>query len=350
MRIVAIEELTNEMVLGRDVIDRENARVLLGKGAVNLPRHAARFRSSGISWIYVEDSISADIELQPGFRQELIDWAEASLQGIFDSLQLDRQPEYLSIVKLTQELIGEILANRELVVNVYELHQRGGNYLGHSVNVAFMSLLIGQSRNYDEVKLKNLGVGALLHDIGVVCLPENLLKHRRSFAMEEKLLYEQHPELGYQLVRESWEISPQSRGVILSHHERSDGSGYPRRLLNGDIHELSRIVGLADCFEELAGGHPLSKKMKIQEAVEMLLSKADIWFDVALVNSFINRIPLCPTGSTVRLSDGRNAVVVSQNQGFPTRPVLRVFEDEAGYPVPAGIVIDLLANNHLLIQ
>ena len=350
MRIVAVEELTSDMILARDVIDCENARVLLGRGTANLPQYSARLRSCGIYWLYVEDALSVDIDIKPALRQELNDQAEASLQAIFASLQLDRQPEYLSMVKLTQELIREVLANRDMLINVFELRCRGGDFLGHSVNVAFMSLLIGQSRQYDDSKLRNLGLGALLHDIGVVGLPASLLKRRRNFTLEEKLLYEQHPVLGYHAVRESWEISPQSRGIILSHHERSDGSGYPRRLLKGDIHELSRIVGLADCFEELAGGHPLSRELNIQEAVELLLTEADNWFDAALVRSFTNRIPLCPVGATVRLSDGRSAVVVAQNSGFPTRPVVRVAQDASGNPAPAGIEIDLLVNNHLLIQ
>ena len=350
MRIVAVDELTNEMILSREIIDCETARVLLGKGAGLLPQYAARLRSMGINWLYVDDAVSAGIEIKPAVRQELADQAEASLQEIFASLQLDRQPEYLAMVQLTQELVREVLANRDLLINVYELRCRGGDFLGHSVNVAFMSLLIGQSLQYDPGKLKSLGMGALLHDIGVVGLPVNLMNRRSNFSLEEKLLYEQHPVLGYHAVRDSWEISPQSRGIILSHHERSDGSGYPRRLLKGDIHEFSRIVGLADCFEELAGGHPLSRELHIQEAVELLLAEADSWFETALVKSFTNRIPLCPTGATVRLNDGRSAVVVAQNQGFPTRPVVRVFRDAAGNPLAPGADIDLLVNNHLLIQ
>ena len=350
LRVVALEELTEDMVLAREIIDSENARVLLGKGTVNLPQYADRLRGIGVRWLYVEDVASAGIEIKPALRQELADQAEASLQAIFASLQLDRQPQYLSMVRLTQELIQDVLANRELLVNVYELRCRGGDFLGHSVNVAFMALLIGQSLQYDDSKLKNLGMGALLHDIGVVSLPVSLLNRRRNFTIEEKLLYEQHPVLGYHAVRDSWEISPQARGIILSHHERSDGSGYPRRLLRGDIHEFSRIVGLADCFEELAGGHPMSQEMHIQEAVELLSVQAENWFETALVKSFTNRIPLCPTGATVRLNDGRCAIVVAQNQGFPTRPVVRVIQDAAGNPAMPAPDIDLMENNHLVIQ
>lgn len=350
MRIVAVDELTNEMILAREILDGETARVLLGTGTASLPHYAARLRGMGVNWLYVEDAISAGVEITPALRQDLTEQAESYLHDIFASLQLDRQPEYLSVVKLTQELIREVFANPELLFHVYELRCRGGGFLGHSVNVAFMALLIGQNRQYDNNKLKSLGMGALLHDIGIVGLPISLLNRKRNFTLEEKLLYEQHPVLGYHAVRESWEISPQSRGIILAHHERSNGSGYPRRLLKGDIHEFSRIVGLADCFEELTGGHPFSRELPIQEAVELLTTEADNWFDTELVKSFTNRIPLCPTGSTVRLNDGRSALVVAQNQGFPTRPVVRILRDAAGNQADSGADIDLLINNHLLIQ
>lgn len=138
--VVALEELTED-VLAREVIDGETARVLLGKGTVNLPQYSDRLRSIGVRWLYVEDAVSAGIEIKPAW-QELADQAEASLQAIFASLQLDRQPQYLSMVRLTQELIRDVLANRGLLVNVYELRCRGGDFLGHSVNVAFMALLI----------------------------------------------------------------------------------------------------------------------------------------------------------------------------------------------------------------
>ena len=106
---------------------------------------------------------------------------------------------------------------------------------------------------------------------------------------------------------------------------------------------------MVDCLEELAGGHPFSEHMNIQAAVEVLQVKAEDWFDRDLVTIFTNQIPLCQTGTTVRLSDGSAAIVVSQNKGFPTRPVVRVFEDAAGKRVIPGYEVDLLKINNLVI-
>lgn len=350
MRIVSVNELTNEMVLAREVIDTETGRILLGKGTSSLPQYGKRLQISGLTYLYVEDPSSEGIELVPAICDEIRFQAENSLRRVFEKLQIDQKPEYRSAMQVTRELIREVLDNRQIMINVYELRNKGGDFIGHSVNVGFMSVLMGQNLLYDDAKLSALGIGALLHDIGMAGLPVDLLRKRNELSAEDQLMYEQHPVIGYHAVKDSWEISPMSRGIILSHHERSDGSGYPRRLLKGDIHEYARIVGLADCFEDLAGGHPLSRQMKIQEAVELLGVKADDWFESELVRAFTDRIPPFPAGATVRLNDGRMAIVVSQNAGFPTRPVVRIFQDASGQRVDQGVRINLLENNHLVIQ
>ncbi len=349
MRIVSVDDLTEEMILAREIVDPENGRVLLGSGAAGLPRHSQRLRGIGVYYAYVEDPLSVGIAIPAAISDEIRLNAEKSLDRVFEKCEMDQHPDFIAVKLAVKELIREILSKPEIMVNVYELHCNGGDFLSHSVNVAFLSLLLGNSLGYSDEKMRKLGVGALLHDIGVAGMPKSLLTNRRGLTVEEKWLYEQHPVLGYHQVKESWEISPLSRGVILCHHERSDGSGYPRRLMKGDIHEFARVVGLADCLEELSGGHPFSQHMKIQDSVELLNVKAESWFDKELVKTFASRIPLFQTGTTVRLSDGRAAVVVAQNKSFPTRPVVRVFQDTTGHRIDPGQEVDLLQTNHLVI-
>ena len=349
MRIVDLDELTAEMELAREVMDPDTGRILLGSGATGLGHYAERLRGIGIHYLYVKDAVAADIEIPPTIAAEIRQSAEQALDKIYEKCELDMRPDFQEVRRTVKNLIRETLANREILVNMYELQCSGGDFLSHSVNVAFLSLLVGSHLDYDNDKMNKLGLGALLHDIGVAGMPRSLLTNRKGFSMEEKLLYEQHPVIGYYRVKDNWEVSPLSRGIILCHHERSDGSGYPRQLLRGDIHEFSRIVGMVDCVEELSGGHPFSQRLKIQEAVEILNGKADDWFDRNLSRVFISCIPACPIGATIRLNDGRAAIVVAQNKGFPTRPVVRIFEDAAGNRVTPGLEVNLLEANHLVI-
>ena len=349
MRIVMIDELTNDMKLAREVIDPETGRVLLGAGGTNLQKYADRLRNIGASYVYVQDEIAEDVELPDTVCEELRTRANAALKEIYGKLQMDQHPEYTSLMRMVKDLLEEVLGIREYVVNVYELRYGGGDFIGHSVNVALLSLLLGHGLGYDDEKLKKLGMGALLHDVGVAVLPKAIQEKRGALNEEEQNLYQQHPVLGYHLVKNNWEVAALSRGVILSHHERSDGSGYPRRLLKGDIHEFSRIVGLVDTFEELTGGHPLSTQMNVHEAVEYLNIHGPEWFGAELTESFISRIPIYQTGTTVSLNDGRRAVVVSQNKGFPTRPIIRVFQDQKGKQVNPGMEINLLEANHIFV-
>lgn len=350
MRIVMLDELTGEMKLSREIIDPETGRILLGVGCSDLLRYIERLRRMGVAYLYVQDVLSEDVHIDTAVREDLRLKAEKALMEVHSRLQLDQNPEYTEVIMIIKDLISEVLCNKDILVSVYEMRSNGGDYLGHSINVAFLSLLMAKTLQYDEDKMRKLGMGAILHDIGVSGMPESLLSKRADLSTEEKLLYEQHPVIGYHMVKDSWQISALSRGVILSHHEKSDGSGYPRHLLKGDINEFSRIVGLADCFEELTGGHPLSRQMGISEAIELLNIQADKWFEADMVNKFINRIPVFQTGTTVRLNDGRAALVVGQNKGFPTRPALRIFQDAAGNKLSQRLELNLLENNHILIQ
>lgn len=349
MRIVTIEELTNEMKLAKEIIDAETGRVLLGVGGTNLQKYAERFRHIGASHIWVQDDVAADVELAPGICEEIRIRAERALAEVFEKLQMEKNPEYMPLLRMVKELLDAVLCNKEYLVNVYELRNNGGDFIGHSVNVAVLALVLGQELLYDNEKLRRLGAGALLHDIGIAVLPKKMRETHGVFNDEEKLIYRQHPVLGYHLVKDSWEVAALSRGVILSHHERADGSGFPQHLLKGDIHEFSRIVGLVDCFEELTGGHPFSQKMSVQESVELLAVQGAAWFEAELVELFISRIPIYQTGATVALNDGRLAVVISQNRGFPTRPVIRVFQDKIGGRISPGLEINLLEANHVFL-
>ncbi len=168
MRIVSVNELAKDMVLAREVIDLETGRVLLGKGTPVLPQYSERLQKSNINYLYVEDppSDGDGIEIVPEICDEIRSQAEDSLQKIFLRLQLSQEPEYRSAMQITQELIREVLAKREIMINVYELRNKGGDFIGHSVNVAFLSLLMGNNLQYDDEKLRNLGTGALLLILG----------------------------------------------------------------------------------------------------------------------------------------------------------------------------------------
>jgi HD-GYP domain-containing protein (c-di-GMP phosphodiesterase class II) len=350
VRIVSIDELTEDMKLARHIIDRDTGRILLGVGVSDLVQYADRLRGNGITYIYVEDSVSAGIDIPQSVSEDLLQSAEQALDRVYETCAMLHRPDLLVTKQLVQELILEIVANPEILINVYEMRCNGGDFLGHSINVAFLSLMLGKQLGYGNDSLKQLGMGALLHDVGVTGMPKSLLTKRGELTVEEKLLYEQHSVLGYNRVKTSWEIAPASRAVILSHHERSDGSGYPNRLLKGDISDFSRIVGLADCFEELTGGHPFSRGMGVKDGLELLVVKAGDWFDTDLVKDFVSWVPLFQVGTTVRLSNGSMGVVVAQNKGYPARPVLRVFQDESGKRIDPGFEVDLLKNNHLVLQ
>lgn len=349
LRIVLLEDVNDAMTLSRGIIDPENGRVLLGVGCGNLLRFSDRLKKAGVKYLYVEDEVSAGIEIPRTLRDDVRSSAEQALKSVFAKLQLKEQPDYIVLLNCVKEMVSEVLRIKDNMINAFELRIAGGTFIGHAVNVAILSLIIGKGLYFDEEKLRKLGLGAILHDIGMAGLPLALAKSDRM-SETDRLMYEQHPMVGYHLVKDSWEVSASSRGAILSHHERSNGSGYPRCIPKEDIHEFSRIVGLADLLDELTGGHPFTQRWSIQDAVEYLTIQAEALFDPETVQVFVSRIPLYPTGATVRTSDGKNAVVCGQNAGFSSRPLVRMIPDSLDEKVNPGIEIDLLHNSHIQLE
>jgi HD-GYP domain-containing protein (c-di-GMP phosphodiesterase class II) len=338
------------MELAREIMDPDSGRILLGVGCTKLARFSERLKKAGIEYLYVEDPVSKGIVIPKMLREELRASLENALKSVYVKFQQNEKPDFTGINNCIKDIVAEILRNKEISVNVFELRVAGGGMFGHAVNVTVLSIILGKNLYFDEDKLRKLGLGAILHDIGMARLPQTGILGKRPLTEHEKLLFQQHPLIGYHMIKDSWDVTASSKGIVLSHHERSDGTGYPRCILKGEIHEFSRIVGLVDLFDELSGGHPSSLKWPVQDTVEYLTLQSEAFFDAELVKLFVSRTPLFPTGSTLQLTDGRKAVVCSQNDGFPSRPCVRIIH--SGYGTTEGniVEIDLLHNNHIAID
>lgn len=349
LRIVLLNDLNEEMELAREIMDPDSGRILLGVGCTRLERFAERLKKAGIQYLYVEDPASQGITVPKMLREELRASMENALKSVYVKFQQNEKPDFSGIIHCVRDTVAEILRNKDIAVNVFEMRVAGGSIFSHAVNVAVLSIMLGKNLHFDEEKLRKLGVGAVLHDIGMARLPVAVVSGERQLTEHEKLLYKQHPLIGYHMIKDSWEVTASSKGAVLSHHERSDGTGYPRCILKDEIHEFGRIVGLADLFDALSGGHPTSLKWPVKDTVEYLTLQSEAFFDAELVKLLVSRTPLYPTGSMVQLTDGRKAVVCSQNEGFPSRPCVRIIQSGSGVTAGDIFEIDLLHNNHIAV-
>ena len=212
----------------------------------------------------------------------------------------------------------------------------------HSVNVAVLSLNIGLAIGWSESKLLELGVAALLHDVGMAQLPRNVVSKEGKLTMRELALVRQHPEKGAEFLARTEGISEGAARAVAEEHERVDGKGYPKGLEGGSIHEYARIVAVVDTYEALTHRRIYRKPYVPYEALRMLVEAGRSMLDPEIVKVLVEELSLYPLGSLVKLNTDEMARVVHANKGSIMRPVVEVVRDASGEPLPKPRRMDLL--------
>lgn len=142
----------------------------------------------------------------------------------------------------------------------------------HSIDVAMISMMMAEALHYPEENIRELGLGALLHDVGKLLIPKRILQQTLPLPEMEKMIIRQHCELGSDSMS-GCSLSEASMKIIIQHHERLDGSGYPNSLKADDIHPYAKIVMLADVLDALTAGRPYKNSMKTEEAINLLINQ-----------------------------------------------------------------------------
>lgn len=348
MRRVLLGQLEPGMKLGRTIHTTEG-KVLLGKGVLIKPQYVERLCEYGISSIYVEDDLSADIEIPDVLSEQVRHMAASTINELADNVRMGNPPDLIKARRLVNMIVDELFTNTDSIVHLFNVQDSGNYLVGHMTNVAVFSILTGVTLGYDELRIRDLGVGAFLHDLGMLLIPEATYRVSRALTAEELATVKKHPELGFETVRGLEMLSSVSAHVAFQHHERFDGSGYPRGLSYGDIHEFARIVAIADVYDALTTDRPHRKAILPGQGVEYLVAMAGTAFDPELVEAFIKRVAFFPVGSIVELNTKEKAIVVYADQYSGTRPIIRIIADASYRRLENPIEMDLKKNPTIFI-
>jgi len=225
--------------------------------------------------------------------------------------------------------------------------QTGDRASMHSINVAVLSLLLGKACGLAEAELQELGVGALLHDIGTQDLPSRLRWDDEQFSSAERKLYQEHVGHGIALGKKM-DLSSAALLCIAQHHESACGSGYPMRLGADQISPLARIVALTDQYDSLCNPCNPAAAQTPHDALSTIFSQMKSRFDGKTMSVFIRMIGVYPPGSVVQLTDERYAMVVSVNSSRPLKPRLIIYDPQI--PKEEALVVDLEQHANLGVR
>jgi HD-GYP domain-containing protein (c-di-GMP phosphodiesterase class II) len=352
---VATRRVEEGTVLGRDVMDgRPGAIPLLRAGVKLTPRHLKALLHAGVNAVYVDDALSEGIEVReavdPETRQRATKAVSQAFDGCREAMSEGRglPDAVLSDLQQVAEMIArDVEENADVAVALDDLATADGYTLQHSIDVAAIGMLVGQRvfrengwidhlgrRVYDrrDRRLARLGLGLLLHDVGKLIIPSDVLNKPGQLDEGEWELMRAHPRAGVEMLRSDL-ISPLVKVVVRSHHERWDGGGYPDGLSGEGIHQLARIAATADVYDAVTSERVYAAARPPDVGVQIVLDGAGRAFDPDVVDVFRRVVSPYPPGCEVTLSDGRRGVVASAPQEDLSRPVVRVGWDAVGRQV-----------------
>ena len=254
------------------------------------------------------------------------------------------------LTQAADEIITNILDEKEVVEKVFDIKERSADIYEHSISLSSLAILTALRMNVDKQVIHDIGVGCLLHDIGLRYTTLDYEgKSMEDMKPEALAEYKKHPIYGYTSVKDEEWISDEVKKIILYHHERLDGSGFPLRLKEAEIPLFCQIVAVCDAFDEMICGIA-QRRSRVYEAVEYLKSFKNVKYNGKIVDAFLSFTAVYPAGSHVLTSDGEEAIVVSQNKDFQDRPVIRIIRDKNGQKLKEEKILDLVKVLNVYIE
>lgn len=349
MRVISVDKVKPGMVIERAVIG-QNGEILLSRGMEIDGHYIERLKEIGIPALYIRDENIGKVEYDEVISEQTRQEALKVTKDVINSIRLSSDFDLKKVNKVVDELISELLTSKDLLVALVDMRAANDTSFYHGVNTTVLSVITGIALGYDPKKLGQLAYGALLHDIGIIMLPPELLKKQAPMSTEENEQIMKHPELGFEILRKKEGVSLMSAHVALQHHEKFDGTGYPRGLTGDEISEFARIVAITAIYDNLISIGSEATRVLPHKAIEYLTMHSGKWFDPEILQVFIRTIAVFPLGTLVFLNSGETALVTKVNKKFPTRPVVRVYKNRAGAKVHPPFEIDLAKNPAYFVQ
>lgn len=357
MRLISINVLKVGMTVGRTIWN-EAGHPLLQKDVVVTERILDRLKELNIKYLYIEDAISNGIEVEETVTPEKRIQSVKSIMNSFKEVKqakstqasyiLDQQSKVIGLI--VEDLMNTILDSEEILTVLSDAYLYDEYLYQHSFQVTLYSIAIAKEMGYSYEDLRLIGIGAMLHDIGKLLVPTEILMKPGKLTDSEYEKMKEHTRFGFDILRNLHSVSLLVAHCAFQHHERLDGSGYPRGLVDFEIHPFAKIIGVADVFDAVTSNRVYRKKMLPSEGVAIIEQGSGTIFDPRVVEAFKRSIVIYSNGSILKLTDGRRGIVSRQNVENPDRPWIRIFEETEGNLLKATYEISLAEHVDLEIE
>ncbi|XZF76486.1 HD-GYP domain-containing protein [Bacillus sp. AL-1R] len=334
MRVVEASTLVPGSILRKPVFN-EHGKIIVNANIPLTGEMIKRIHKLTIPFVIVDDQLSELLkektiisdELRIEITQKIEDDFVKLINTDFSLRWLSSEKNSSRLKEMIKSLQNELWQQKDVLSLLIDVLRYDKDIFTHSLNVAMYSLGIGMKLNLNKTQLNLLGLGALLHDVGKIAIPKKILNKRDRLTEDEYDLIKQHTIAGYDLLRQIPSIQRVVSDCALQHHERIDGSGYPKGLFGEEMHLFAKIIGICDFFDAVTSNRVYRQAMLPCEGLTLLISGSAKLFDAKLISIFSCLLTIYPTGLHVKLNDGRCGIVSRQNDASSERPFVQIIEE-----------------------
>lgn len=357
MRLVSLVNCQPGAEIAKSIFS-DTGSVLVGAGVTLSQRMIDSLISRNIGMVYIKDKFTADLEIKEGIPNEMRVEASKALQDTFiqvANFNKSARPGSIpdlkveKLQKVFKDLIAEIKNSKDAMNLLTNIFAHDNYVFAHSVNVTLYTLAMAVKLEFDDKKLNEIAMGGILHDIGKTMIPIEILNKPGKLTKEEFDMVKKHAEYGFEILRKQHGLPLLAAHCAFQHHEKLDGTGYPRGLKGDEIHPYAKIMAVADVFDALTSHRSYRKAMLPHEAMEIIFAGANTHFDADLIQTFQKSVASYPVGVTVKLNTGETAVVVEYMFHAPSRPIVRIIKDPNGVELTKPFDVDLSKNLSIMI-
>lgn len=319
MKYVHLDTVESGQFLGKTIFN-SNGVILLSQGVQLTVYMITTLRRIGVTMLYIQDPDFNDVVIEDVLSEETKLAVMRQMDGLFQTIRSGKDFNPKSISTSIDKLLEDVMRNQDVLVQLTDIRTKDNDMYLHAINVCMMSVLTGLSMGMNQIQLKELAIGALLHDIGKM---ELLTDDQASDPKQH------HTWRGFELLKQKREYSLLIAHIAFQHHEHLDGTGVPRQLMDDQIHIYAKIVAIANTYDNLLFDITEGTKMLPHDACEKMMSMSGKELDRETLIQFLKMVSVYATGASVRLSTKETGVVVGQHRGLPGRPIVRIIKQES---------------------
>ncbi|MDO3408841.1 HD-GYP domain-containing protein [Saccharibacillus sp. CPCC 101409] len=338
VRLLSIGQVKPGTKLGKRIYN-EDGLTLLAEGAELTGSIIRRLGGLGIDMLYIRDEATEDVIVPEMIQSETRRKSIKQIRTVYRSMMDDKMGRMTyphlgySFRKMTEEILSDLGSREDVLIMLGDIHTTDHYLYTHSFNVCLYTLTLGIAAGYSKEDLFTLGMGSLLHDIGKTRISQDVLLKPGRLTDDEFKEMKRHTEFGYAMLKDEAFVPLLAAHCAFQHHERLDGSGYPRGIRGKEIQDFAKWIAITDSYDAMTTNRVYRRGMLPHQAVDILYGGSCTQYDQHKLEMFRDKVALYPVGLTVKLSTGETGVVTSVPPKTPNRPVVRVIEDAEGASV-----------------